>query len=167
MLRVDRQLKRLTRQLVYMTIAAGAVGLSGCSDEDLRGHYWNVSLSGVDDQCTEGAADYTEKLEYRMRISGQEVVLAVGSNEFAWGTINGCFAEYESVVWTEERNGYDVSWKIIGSATVNTQGATCKVDGKDWSGGEVFEVINSDDPTISPGCNYTVAVTGTYIEEIK
>jgi hypothetical protein len=167
MQRVDIHSKGVNRPSWSFALALAGLVLGGCTSEELRGHYWNITLNGVDDQCTGAGVNYTEKLEYRMRIDGQEVTLAVGENEFAWGTINGCFAEYQSLVWTEDRNGYDVSWQIQGSATVNTKGETCKVDGKDWDGGEVFEVVNSGDPEISPGCIYTVAVSGTYIEEVK
>ena len=43
--------------------------------------------------------------------------------------------------------------------------AACGI-ASDWIGTEVFTVVSSEDPSVSPGCTYTVDVTGTFDREI-
>jgi len=142
--------------------------LIGCSSDDLSGHYWNINVSGIADACTGAPADHTEKLEYRVKIDGQDVELAVGPDVFASGTMNGCDMFYDSVVWAEQRGDAEIRWQIHGSATVNTGGSSCNpANGTDWDGTETFEIISSEDPSFAPGCEYTLALSGKYVEEVR
>jgi hypothetical protein len=147
----------------------GCLLLGGCGNANLKGHYWNLSLDGSEDDCTGAAANYKEKLEYRVMIEGNEVALAVEQDEFATGNVNGCSISYESVIWEEVRGDFEIRWKIYGSAVINVGGGqSCQpLNGTDWDGTEVFEVISSDDPEISPGCEYSMSLSGKYIEEVK
>ncbi len=154
----------------WIALCALVLGASGCTDPNLVGHYWNLTLTGVDDGCTGQPANYTEKLEYRVKIDGQDIEVAVGPDVFATGAINGCFISYESVVWGEEigPDKTEVRWRLTGSATINTGTGSCRPgNGTDWDGVELFEVVNSEDPSISPGCVYEIALSGKYQGETK
>ena len=140
----------------------------GCQGEDTSGHHWNMTLNGSENNCTGAPANYGEKLEYRVKIDGQDAVLAVGPDEFATGTLNGCNLVYETVVWGEMIGDFEVRWRLSGSATINTGGGSCTPDnGTDWDGTEWFEVVNSEDPAISPGCEYEIKTSGKYTGETK
>lgn len=147
-----------------LALLAGA----GCSSVEHEGHYWSITAKGVEDRCTGGPATAKESFEYRVRYTGTSIEVAVGSDVFATGTANGCQLAYESLVWTEERNGYEVSWRIVGHAVAQQEGTSCNIaNGKDWEGTELFEVVRSDDPELAPGCAYEMALEGTYLEEVK
>ncbi len=141
----------------------------GCSADDVRGDYFDVTFKGVTDECSGGPALFDETLEYRVIVEGQGVEVAVGPDVFATGTANGCDISYTSVVWTEERNDFRVSWQIAGFAVVNLGGAQgCPLEGGlDWLGEETFEIITSEDPSLRPGCTYTSSAEGVYLETIQ
>jgi len=141
----------------------------GCGNADLRGHYWNLSLQGEENDCTGDAAKYSEKLEYRVLFEGNDITLAVGPDEFADGNVTGCSISYDSVIWEDVRGDYELRWQIHGSAVVNVGGGgSCQpLNGTDWDGIERFEVISSEDPDISPGCEYSMTLSGKYLEEVK
>lgn len=157
-----------TRILRHLPIL-GAIALGGCTNPDLVGHYWNVTIVGLSDGCTDSpAAQYSEKAEYRVKIDGQDIEVAVGPDVFATGSINGCNIQYESVIWGEEIDGVEVRWQLYGSATINLGEGSCQPgNGTDWDGTEIFEVVNSESPEISPGCEYQVGLSGKYTGETK
>lgn len=138
---------------------------SGCSGEDLSGYTFNLTLTGRANECTAAPADYSEKLEYRVQIDGQDVEVAVGPDGFATGVSNGCSIQYETVVWGEQIDDFEIRWKLSGSATINPGGGCNTQNGTDWDGVEVFEVVSSENPDISPGCEYEVALAGKYTGE--
>ena len=105
-----------------MRVALLGCVLVGCGNADLKGHYWNLTLQGDEDACTGDAANYSEKLEYRVLYEGNDVTLAVGEDEFAEGTANGCSIAYESVIWEDIRGDFAIRWQITGSAVVNVGG---------------------------------------------
>ncbi len=108
-------------------------------------------------------------LDYRLEFDVQDLVVSVGDDQFATGVVQGCTISYETVVWPEEREDYAIAWKMTGSATI-TRGGTdgCGTDnGTDWAGEEVFTIITSEDPSLNPGCTYTVALSGAYVKEVK
>lgn len=152
-----------------MRVALLALVLAGCTNADLKGHYWNISIAGDEDDCTGGNAQYSEKLEYRVVFDGNDITMAVAEDEFATGNTNGCSISYESVIWEDVRGDYGLRWQIHGSATVNVGGGqSCKPgNGTDWDGVETFEVVSSEDPAISPGCEYSLKLSGKYVEEVK
>lgn len=158
-----------TRILRHFTKIAALALCAGCGGGDLSGHYWNITITGIDNGCTDTpAAQHTEKAEYRVKIDGQDVEVAVGPDVFAVGTINGCFIDYESVIWGEEIDGVEVRWQLFGSATISLGEGSCNpANGSDWDGTEIFEVVNSESPDISPGCEYLEALSGKYTGETK
>jgi len=152
-----------------MRVPLLALVLVGCTNADLKGHYWNIAIQGDADECTGGNAQYNDKLEYRVVFDGNDITMAVATDEFATGSTNGCSIVYESVIWEDTREGFDIRWQIQGSATVNVGGGkSCQPgNGTDWDGTETFEVVSSEDPDISPGCQYTLKLSGKYVEEVK
>lgn len=155
---------RLIAFVVGTTVLAG-----GCAGADVRGHYFNLQAKGAQDDCTGASVNYAEKVGYRLVLDGNDLEVAVDEDVFASGMLNGCSIQYESVIWADERDGFELRWQIHGAATVNIGGAeSCKPqNGTDWDGTEIFEVISSQDPAISPGCEYTLNMSGKYVEEVK
>lgn len=135
----------------------------------LPGAYWQLEQSTSEDLCNSSTQNASGSFEYRVVYDLQDITIAIGEDEFATGTVNGCTFDYETVVWPEERDGYDIAWRMEGGATVSKGGGDgCTVDGGgDWAGTEVFTIITSEDPELSPGCTYTVEMTGTFVEEIE
>lgn len=149
---------------ICMAVTLAAFG-SGCGDAALKGDYFLLNFTGVEDGCTGAAPTASERLEYRVIVDAEEVDVAVGPDVFASGTANGCELSYSSVIWTEDREGYEIRWQIKGTATYNPGGCN-PANGTDWDGVEVFEMIASDDPELSPGCEYTMLVEGTFLESL-
>ncbi len=141
--------------------------LVACNGDSERGHYFDITLAGADDECTSDPVSYEEKIEYRLVVDGQAIELAVGPDVFATGTVNGCELVYTSVLWTEDRGEARISWQIQGSARVNLDGGCPIESGGDWEGTETFEIISSDEPALQPGCEYGLDVTGTHLREEK
>lgn len=138
---------------------------AGCGDSALEGHYFQLNFTGVENGCTAAAPNTTERLEYRVIVEAEDLEIAVGPDVFASGVALGCDLSYNSVIWTEDRNGYEIRWQINGTATYNPGGCN-PANGQDWDGIEVFEVIASDDPELAPGCQYTMLVEGTFLETL-
>jgi len=63
-----------------------------------------------------------------------------------------------------ENGEFWVKWQLVGAAVLRQGGASCELtEGVDWEGTEVFEVVETDDPSLVLGCTYTMSVVGTYI----
>ncbi|MEQ1502682.1 MAG: hypothetical protein ABMB14_10650 [Myxococcota bacterium] len=137
-----------------------------CRTDELPGHYWDVTTDGVENLCTGGGADYHEEFEYRGVFEGNDLTLAIGEDIFATGTIEGCSVSYDSLAWSDYREGKEIKWQIAGTARVNVGGAGGCVEGTDWEGTETFIVTESAHPDVSPGCTYTLNVSGTYLREV-
>ena len=149
-------------------LATGALLAGGCGNDDLEGHYWAITARGAENGCTDEPADTVDKFEYRLQYDGTDVEVAIGPDVFAEGVANGCQLAYESIIWTEESGGYEVACRIIGSAIAQQGGTACAVEnGTDWDGTEIFEVVTSEHPDVSPGCQYEMTLEGKYLEQVK
>lgn len=144
-----------------------SAGSSGCGEEELAGDYWNVELSGAENSCTGGGADYSESYEYRVLFEGNDITLAIGPDIWATGTAEGCTLSYNSLVWSDFREDYEIEWEILGTSQVNVGGGGGCVDGSDWAGTETFVVTTSAHPDVQPGCTYTLDVTGTFVKTVE
>ena len=156
-----------TRSPLIRAIAAAVIAspvlLGACGGEALDGFEWDIKLTGTNGN------EYTDDLRYRLSFEPESayVNLAIGPDNFASGQISGCRIDYESVVWGEPRDGFDVRWKIEGTATYQ-QSSGCDTqlpEGVDWKGEEVFVIVQSEHPDIPPGATYTVDTEGVYVGE--
>jgi hypothetical protein len=134
----------------------------GCGDAALPGDLFQISAKGLEDGCTGGNANLSENFEYRVVFDGNNVEIAVGEDVFASGRADGCLISYESVVWQEDRNGKSVNWQILGSATVDVNGSCETGSESDWIGTESFQIVNSEDESLTPGCSYLTELTGKH-----
>jgi hypothetical protein len=152
------------RRVVFGAVfLAGSGLLGGCGEEALDGFLWDVELLAVIDDCNDPTVAYADSLEYRVSFDGGAVELAVGPDAFATGYIAGCEINYETVVWGEDHNGYEVRWQMSGEAVYRQGDDTCNLPaGTDWIGTETFTIITSDDPALAVGCQYQLDVNGVY-----
>lgn len=165
-----QQTVRRTGAVRWLAVAGAASLLVACAAEDeLPGDYFEIKAIGEENDCTDGAANLDEKFEYRVVLDGNTAELAIGPDVFATGRLEGCLLSYESVVWEEKRDGGEISWQIIGSATVNIDDSCPPpVEGEDWVGFEDFEIVSADDSVgLSPGCTYRTALKGRYVKGVK
>ncbi|MEN0061680.1 MAG: hypothetical protein AAGA48_05985 [Myxococcota bacterium] len=134
----------------------------GCNGEDLPGSYFDVERQGAENRCTGNGTNFRENLPYRLVRRGNEVTLAVGPDEFATGISDGCTINYNTIVWTSQRQGFAIDWQVEGEALVDPEGGdVCNKNG-DWVGAETYSITNSEHPDVSPGCTYTVEVSGDF-----
>jgi hypothetical protein len=143
--------------------------LFGCEPE-LPGSFWDVSVVGAEDTCHEPPQDYAgeQDFEYRVEFEGSNVTLSIGEDAFATGGISGCDINYRSVVWTDQPNGLDVRWQLVGDGTFRPGGDACNLDeGLDWLGTETFEIIGSEDPDVEVGCTYSLQMQGTFVGTVE
>lgn len=154
------------RRIAGAALLLASLGLvQGCGGEDLEGFLWEVYVVGDVDTCHpegEGVA-WDATYDYILQYEGSYFELSLGPDTFATGTIAGCDIEYESVVWGEGIDGYQVRWQLSGDAVIRQGGSTCGLDaGVDWLGTETFEIVASDHPDIAVGCEYVMLTEGTY-----
>ncbi|MBT3222440.1 MAG: hypothetical protein HN348_25490, partial [Proteobacteria bacterium] len=141
--------------------------LVACSEKEPPGHYWDVTALGIVDECNDPTFAFQETFKYRLVFDGNDVVLAIGEDILASGTIAGCDINYESIIWEETRDEeITVRWQLTGAASVFTGGDSCKMDDTDWRGTETFEIVYSEDPDIAQGCEYEMELDGVYIGEV-
>jgi hypothetical protein len=141
--------------------------LAGCGAGELPGQYFDVSASGAENLCTGGGTAYSDKFEYRVVIAGNSLQVAIEDDIFATGTIEGCSLSYTSIAWKDYRDDFEINWQILGTARANLGGGAGCVDGTaDWEGEETFIVITSAHPEVSPGCTYTLDLTGKFLREV-
>ena len=141
------------------------VTLVGCGGGDLPGHYWRLNATTGDDGCNT-STQYAEEFDYRLEIDVSTVSVAIGPDTFAEGQIDGCTVTYDSIVWTEVRPAGNIQWTLTGEATAQRGDGACGIS-TDWIGTETFLVLSSEDPAISPGCTYTLNLSGTYEGEVE
>ena len=143
------------------------LALAGCQDP-LSGHVWAVDFEVIEDTCNDPDTNYSESLDIRIDFEGGDgALLAVGPDAFAAGQMFGCFVDYQSVAWTEERGIFTLTWQLVGEAQVRAGGTSCNLDnGVDWEGTETFTILSSDDPDISTGCRTVLSTRGTYVGEL-
>lgn len=145
------------------------LGAVGCSESTLPGHYWDVSLVGSVDTCNEPTVPYADEFSYRLTFDGGNVDLSMGEDLFASGFLPGtCELNYESVIWSEQRGVHEVKWMLRGEATIRLGGDACGLEaGLDWVGTETFEIMDSEDPDLSIGCEYQLSAEGVYAGELE
>lgn len=141
--------------------------LVACGGGDLPGHYWELTATTGTDGCNNPAVQYAEDFEYRLEIDVSDVQVAIGPDTFASGTLDGCNVTYDSVVWTEVREAGNIQWTLHGEATAQRGDGACGTGDADWIGTETFLVLSSEDPTVSPGCEYVLNLAGTYVGEVE
>ena len=146
--------------------------LSGCGAKVVPGFVWDVKLVSVDeDTCHEEPVNFNGDLEmeYTIQFDGPRASLFVANSPgktaqvFAAGGISGCEINYESVVWGEEHDGYQIRWQLSGSALFRQSGDACGLPANiDWQGTETFQIITSEDDNLPAGCGYTMGVEGAF-----
>ena len=157
-------------------------------------YHWDVHVTGVDNTCTDDTKAYVEDFVYSLQFTGSLTKLMIGTDSFATGTLRGCELDYESQVvgdqdrdvqWVlsghaVQRTGGDIcdmedkveeeridagieddAWTENQSKYLNGLEAA----DVDWVGFETFEIVASEDDSISAGCTYTLFVAGTYRQD--
>lgn len=124
----------------------------------------NIDEDGLVDEChPEATEGYQESFSYAVAFEGSAATLYIGEDVFALGTITGCDLTYSTVVIGEdtEQDG-PVKWQLFGSAAIDPAAGDACVEGPDsWAGSEYFEIINSEEETLEPGCQYEMTTVGT------
>lgn len=133
--------------------------LSACSDANLPGHRFDVTLTQADNGCTGDNAP-EESYTYRVEVEGASVTLSIGADLLGRGTLSGCNVRYDSPPWTETRSGGDVRWALSGEAVIALGDGCSAEDG--WTGTETITVLESSDGDVQGGCRFSYDVTGTY-----
>jgi len=150
-----------------MRLALPLILAAGCATDDLPGSYFDVERVGAQNGCTGNGTNFRERHDYRIEYRGNEVTLAVGPDVWATGIADGCTVTYDSIIWTSQRDGFAIDWQVEGTAVVDKDGGnTCDAQ-LDWSGTETYVIANSEHPDVSPGCTYTVDVTGKHLQTLE
>jgi len=141
------------------TLVPAIVLSAGCSDANLPGHRFDVTLTEADNGCT-GESTPAEDYTYRVEVQGAAVTLSIGEDLLATGTLSGCNVRYDSPPWTESRSGGEVRWSMSGEAVI-ALGDGCAAE-SGWVGTETITVLESSDADVQGGCRFTHDVDGTY-----
>jgi hypothetical protein len=148
-----------------IAMAFGSIFATGCQ-EALEGDVWNIHLVGTtynDAECGYVWEGYEEYMDYRLTFDSSVVDVAIGPDIFAHGSISGCQIYYQSVVWSQDFDGYDVRWQLEGEATYRVGESGCNLDSnQDWLGTETFDIVSSDHPDLNAGCWFVLSTDGTY-----
>lgn len=142
----------------------------GCNDGELPGNYWNISVSGAENLCTGSGTGYSENYDYRIELELSDATLFIAEDQWATGILDGCEISYESIEWSDLRDGYEIRWRLNGLADINIggPGAGCvEQEGYDWVGTETFTVLSSAHPNVQSGCTYTLDVVGQWDREVE
>jgi hypothetical protein len=126
----------------------------------------DVDDDNVVDSCHPDAqvAIVTENYRYAVFFDAERAEVYVGEELFAVGSIGGCRLQYQTVVVGEESDADgDVKWQLFGSAALDPGDDACVEGDGDWLGSEVFEIVSSENDTLSPGCTYEMETTGTFV----
>ena len=168
------------RQPAIRALCLSLLGVTvACGPEEVPPDgVWNVTVrSALNDDGTEFSPEstcigededittYQTSHTYSLFYDGDAVEIDVDQQAFAQGTRTGCSLSYESAVWLEDRPGGLVTWRIVGTADYRGAAGGCdeRFEGDlDWQGTEVIEVVNSEDESVQPGCEYHLEVEGTW-----
>jgi hypothetical protein len=138
--------------------------LTACSDP-VEGFEWDITLTGEVDLCNADPSPFQQVFRYRLTFEGSKSTLHIGPDAFATGTIAGCRIDYRSVVWGEEKGGFEYRWVIDGSAFYR-QASGCDAqlpDNVDWQGTEIYTILETTNPDIPPNCTYELSAEGVYV----
>lgn len=148
-------------------MVAWALVAAGCSQEELPGEYFDVTAQGIENLCTGSGPAYNEKFEYRLVFEGNDLTIAMGEDVFATGLVEGCHVSYASLVWSSYRDDLEIEWQIVGSADIDVGGGGGCVTDSDWAGTEEYVIITSEHPDVSPGCTFTLDLTGKWLRSVE
>ncbi len=144
--------------------------LAACEEDTLDpdSFNWEVTVTGVEDLCNPtDPQGFQQDFTYSLFFDGSITTITIGDENFASGIMSGCSLEYDTPVVGERRGDNEefwVKWQLTGEALLRQGGSSCDIDeGLDWQGEETFELVETDDPSLSVGCTYTMAVEGTYL----
>lgn len=140
--------------------------LGACGEQTPPGHYYEIDLLGIEDECTEGLSNFSETVEYRVQVDGSTAYIYEDGSLLAVGSINGCDLTYRSSIFSEARDGQVIRYSISGEAQVSRANG-CDDAGNGWVGQETLEIFESSDPDIVRGCTYVYEVDGQYLGEEK
>ena len=149
----------------------GLIGasLTGCGEKAEPGFQWDVTALVTGNYCFEADEGWQKEYTYKLSYEGAAVSLSIGNDQFATGTIQGCQIVYHSVVWMEERDGFEIRWKLDGEAYYRQEGGceTFLDDNIDWLGTETFTIENSNHPEYPVGCTMELEVQGEYAGQVE
>ena len=141
-----------------------ALGLAACA-EPVEGFEWDITLTGAVDLCNAEPVGFEETYRYRLTFEGSQTTLHIGPDAFASGAIAGCEISYQSVVWGEEKDGFEYRWVIDGQAFYRQSGG-CDAqlpENVDWQGTEIYTILETTNPDIPPNCTYELTAEGVYV----
>jgi hypothetical protein len=147
----------------FVLVGLGGALLMGCAEEALEGDRFLVDLQGVEDNCNAAPATYGESFEYRVMTLNGAADVYLGEALLGSGTLSGCSLAYSSPLFTDDRDDGVVRWLIEGVAEVAIGGSLCDA-ALDWDGTETIKIVESSDPSVSAGCTYVMAATGSRLE---
>ena len=160
--------------------------LTACGeDEVVPDGAWKVTLSNKDEDCQQvrnhtslstdevcgsdcpgDVPSINETIRYELFYDGDNAEIKIKGQTFATGVLEGCLLNYESPVWLEERAEGDIQWSVIGHEIEVQAKVDCGLPKDvDWIGYEEIQIVESEDPSMSPGCSYRVAAVGEYVGE--
>jgi hypothetical protein len=148
-----------------LSVLASLLALAACNENDANGYVWEVTLTGIADECNSSPQGYQETFEYILFYDGSLVDLRVDGESFAIGNAEGCNLAYSSQVMGEQRdNEAWIKWILEGETVFRPGGTSCDLEaGTDWKGTETFTIRESEDKEIPEGCVYTLDAQGTYL----
>ncbi len=168
---------RRASALSVIAPCAAAAFVSGCAPEQaIPDGTWKVTVStrtddsgALDGDCIaagEQVAVFNQSYNYELFFDGDAVQVDIDGQSFAQGTRAACNLSYESAIWLDERNGFEVTWRIEGVAIYQGAGGGCEdrlEPGSDWTGVEDVVVVSSADESIPVGCTYGLDTVGTWV----
>ena len=152
-----------------MSLGLMASFVVGCGEKPTPGFLWDVTAQVTANYCFQADEGWEESHTYKLGFEGSAVSLSIGEDQFATGTISGCQVVYHSVVWKEDRDGYELRWRLDGDAFYRQEGGceTFLDDNIDWQGTETFTIENSTHPDYEVGCTMELDVQGEYAGQVE
>ena len=148
----------------------------GCAAEIIPADgIWEVTIESdeqdTDNQCGDGGEGYRKVYRYEMFQAGSSVELKIDGETFATGEQRGCFLEYQSSIYLEDKDPLaeddSFRWKIDGEAEVQGAAGGCpdlQDTEFDWLGSETLTVVDTEnEDAVEEGCTVQLKVGGVYI----
>jgi len=141
--------------------------LFACKEEVEPNGVYQVTVTGLESDCTDDNAGYQETFNYRLFYEGSAAEIYIDDKLFAIGEQRGCFLEYETQSYLEENGDGGFQWQIVGGADVQAAAGGCEdiPEGSDWFGEEFLYVDPSDTIGLEDGCTYKMEVSGKLVQE--